>query len=209
VEPRRGNRGAWFLGSLVLLWFLLPLPLTAEADPLSLIWDPNPEPDLAGYEVYIGTSPGTYTQTTDVGNVTTFLVSGLSPGETYYFAVRAYDIFANKSSFSNEVSTTIPETVAPSAPELEAQPESEPGSAITLSAIGYKIKGWQKVQVSWNGSMAANVDIYRNGSKITATANDGSYADHINKRGKGTYVYQVCVEGTSTCSNEATVTKFN
>jgi hypothetical protein len=94
-------------------------------------------------------------------------------------------------------------------PEPDAQPESEPGSAITLSAIGYKIKGWQKVQVSWNGSMAVNVDIYRNGSKITATANDGSYADHIDKRGKGTYVYQVCVEGTSTCSNEATVTKFN
>lgn len=94
-------------------------------------------------------------------------------------------------------------------PEPEAQRESEPGSAITLSAIGYKIKGWQRVRVSWNGSMAVNVDIYRNGSKIAATANDGSYADHIDKRGKGTYVYQVCVEGTSTCSNEATVTKFN
>ena len=57
--------------------------------------------------------------------------------------------------------------------------------------------------------MAVNVDINRNGSKIAATANDGSYADHIDKRGKGTYVNHVCVEGTSTCSNEATVTKFN
>ncbi|MEE8153180.1 MAG: hypothetical protein V3T76_09165 [candidate division NC10 bacterium] len=52
------------------------------------------------------------------------------------------------------------------------------------------------------------MDIYRNGTKITTPSNSSSYTDHINKRGRGTYTYQVCEAGTSTCSNKATVTKF-
>lgn len=58
-------------------------PGAAIAGSLSLVWDPNAEADLVGYEVYIGTSPGTYTQTTDVGNVTPFSISGLSPGGSH------------------------------------------------------------------------------------------------------------------------------
>jgi hypothetical protein len=41
---------------------------------------------------------------------------------------------------------------------------------------------------------------------ITTTPNDGFYTDDINKRGGGSYTYQICEEGTATCSNEATVT---
>ncbi|MBW8005077.1 MAG: hypothetical protein FVQ06_04745 [candidate division NC10 bacterium] len=60
----------------------------------------------------------------------------------------------------------------------------------------------------WNGPTSSTVDIYRNGTKITTPSNSSSYTDHINKRGRGTYTYQVCEAGTSTCSNKATVTKF-
>jgi hypothetical protein len=41
---------------------------------------------------------------------------------------------------------------------------------------------------------------------IATTANDGFYTDNIDQRGPGTYTYQVCEAGTTTCSNEATVT---
>ena len=86
---------------------------------------------------------------------------------------------------------------------------SSSGGSMTLSAIGYKVKGLQKVDLNWNGPPSTNFHIYRNGSKITSTANDGYYTDNINKRGNtGSYTYKVCEQGTSTCSNDAPVTSF-
>jgi fibronectin type 3 domain-containing protein len=65
-----------------------------------------------GYRVYYGTSPGTYfqpfAQGIVVGNATTYTVTGLSLGTTYYFAVTAVDAQNNESAFSNEVSKAIP-----------------------------------------------------------------------------------------------------
>jgi serine protease len=45
------------------------------------------------------------------------------------------------------------------------------------------------------------VDIYRNGVRVTATANDGEFTDKVNKKGNGTQTYMVCESGTSNCSN--------
>lgn len=80
------------------------------------------------------------------------------------------------------------------------------GGGITLSAQGYKVKGLQKADLTWNGA-SSGLDIYRNDAKIvTNTANDSPYTDNIDQRGGGTYRYVVChTGGTSTCSNEATV----
>jgi len=80
-----------------------------------------------------------------------------------------------------------------------------PGGGIILSATGYKVKGRQKADLTWSGATGANVDVYRDGTVITTTANDGFYTDNIDNRGGGSYVYQVCEAGTSTCSNQATV----
>ncbi len=64
--------------------------------------------DLSGYKVYYGTSSGSYSgiysTSVDVGNVTSSLIAGLTPGTTYYFAVKAYDTSGNKSVYSEEVS---------------------------------------------------------------------------------------------------------
>jgi PKD repeat protein len=76
---------------------------------------------------------------------------------------------------------------------------------ITLTATGYKVKGRQKADLEWSDATSTDVDIYRDGSMIATTANDGFYTDNINQRGGGSYTYKVCEEGTSTCSNEATV----
>lgn len=80
------------------------------------------------------------------------------------------------------------------------------GDSISLSASGYKVKGLQKADLSWSGASSTNVDVYRNGSVIATTANDGAYTDNINSRGGGSYTYKVCEAGTSTCSNDASVT---
>ncbi len=86
----------------------------------------------------------------------------------------------------------------------EPDPDPEPGD-FTLTATGYKIRGRQHADLAWAGATGDNVDVYRDGAKITTTANDGSYTDNIGAVGGGSYTYQVCEADTNTCSNEATV----
>ncbi|OGZ42197.1 MAG: hypothetical protein A3C80_03065 [Candidatus Ryanbacteria bacterium RIFCSPHIGHO2_02_FULL_45_43] len=78
-------------------------------------------------------------------------------------------------------------------------------SGVTLAAVGYKIKGLMKADLSWSGATSGNVDVYRNGSVITTTPNDGTYTDNINQKGGGTFTYKICEAGTSVCSNESIV----
>jgi len=62
--------------------------------------------DLAGYKIYYGTSSNNYTQSVDVGNITSAVISSLSPG-TWCFSTTAYDTAGNESGYSNEVCKTI------------------------------------------------------------------------------------------------------
>ena len=78
-------------------------------------------------------------------------------------------------------------------------------SAITLSATGYKVKGRHRADLTWNGASGASIDVHRDGSLVTTTANDGAYTDLTTNRGSRSYTYQVCEAGTSTCSNIDTV----
>lgn len=78
----------------------------ATAGQVVLTWDMNTEPDLAGYKIYYGTASGVYGTPMDVGNVTTFTVTGLTDGQPYFFAATAYDIARNESGHSNEISRT-------------------------------------------------------------------------------------------------------
>ncbi|HEX9709332.1 MAG TPA: PKD domain-containing protein, partial [Candidatus Thermoplasmatota archaeon] len=79
-----------------------------------------------------------------------------------------------------------------------------PGS-IVLQGTGYKVKGVQHVDLTWSGGESTSVDVHRDGTLIASTPNGGAYTDVIGKRGGGTYVYQVCEAGTTTCSNEVTI----
>jgi Divergent InlB B-repeat domain/Fibronectin type III domain len=63
--------------------------------------------DLAGYKAYYGTASRTYSTATDVGKVTNCQITNLRDGQTYYFAVTAYDTSGNESAYSNEVSKTV------------------------------------------------------------------------------------------------------
>lgn len=276
MRPRRyWRRKLWVLIGVGLLVGLDPVAATAGS--VSLMWDPNTEGDLGGYKVHVGTASRTYSQDIDVGHVTSFTVSNLADGQTYFFAVTAYDVMANESGFSSEVSTMISSTVnSPphasftnscsdlvcsfadtstdtdgtlvawhwsfgegssatgqsishtyaeagtyavtltvtdenGATDSSAQSlaiASSSAGTITLTALGYKVKGLLKASLSWEGATSSNMDIYRNGTKIATSAQGGSYTDHINERGKRTYTYQVCGEGAGTCSNEVTVTRF-
>jgi PKD repeat protein len=75
---------------------------------------------------------------------------------------------------------------------------------ISLSARGYKQKGFAKVDLAWSGSIGASFDVYRNGGKI-ATLQANAYTDSLNTKGSGSYAYKVCAAASSTCSNQVTV----
>ncbi len=79
--------------------------LTGQA---KLAWDPpDISTDVTGYMIHYGTASGTYSQAMDVGNTTSYTVSNLIDGQTYYFAVTAYNAVGYESVYSNEVSITI------------------------------------------------------------------------------------------------------
>jgi len=57
---------------------------------IQITWNPNPDADLAGYKVYWGTFNGySFTNSVDVGNVTTYILSGANIGDS--IGVTAYD----------------------------------------------------------------------------------------------------------------------
>ena len=59
--------------------------------------------------------------------------------------------------------------------------------------------------IALDGASGAKVDVYREGSRITTTANDGAFTDYTGQNGGGTLTYQVCEEGSVTsCSDPAT-----
>jgi hypothetical protein len=99
--------------SLILCLFLSTTnSFAAEA---KLAWDaPATLTDVTGYKIYYGTASGIYSQSIDVGNTTSYTVSNLTDGQTYYFATTTYNAAGVESTLSNEVS--MKSTVTAAAP---------------------------------------------------------------------------------------------
>jgi phosphodiesterase/alkaline phosphatase D-like protein len=102
----------------LILILILNESTAAIAAEASLAWDANTEADLAGYKVYFGTSSRSYGTPVDVGNQTAFTVAGLNNGQTYYFAVTAYDSSGNESGYSAEVNKTVNDTTPDTTPPV-------------------------------------------------------------------------------------------
>jgi len=84
-----------------------PSPATGSA---TLSWTLNSESDLAGYKIYLGTAPGLYTYPGSpiiVGVTGSYTLVGLPMGQTYYFAVSAFNSSGSESALSSEVSKSI------------------------------------------------------------------------------------------------------
>jgi hypothetical protein len=87
-----------------------PPPPSPSPRSVTLTWTANREPDIAGYKVYVGTASGTYSfpgSAFVIGKVTSYTVSNLPMGQTYFFAISAYDSAGNESLLSAEVSKSL------------------------------------------------------------------------------------------------------
>lgn len=93
----------------------------ASAAEVTLAWDANIEPDLAGYKIYYDTNSGAPYYGTDadqgISPITVliedlgdpdypdFTLTGLDDDQDYYIALTAFDSEDSESDYSNEVST--------------------------------------------------------------------------------------------------------
>jgi hypothetical protein len=88
---------------LVLAASLLGPSVTAFSAEVRLGWDAPAQPGLAGYKIYYGISGKSNVTRIDVGNVTTYTVTGLKTNTTYNFCVTAFYTSGNESICSNQV----------------------------------------------------------------------------------------------------------
>ncbi len=95
---------------IVLGWLLLVVTPVFAAD-LKISWQPNNEPDLAGYFVYYGVQTGFYNYRLAVGPQPEYTIRDLKPGATYFIAVTAVDTAGNESTFSEQIRVRLPEAV--------------------------------------------------------------------------------------------------
>ncbi|MBE0598446.1 MAG: fibronectin type III domain-containing protein, partial [Desulfuromonadales bacterium] len=116
---------------LLLACLTLLVPAVACGKDVSLAWDPNTEPDIAGYKIYYqvdsptlpydGTGAREGASPVDVGLTTTATLHGLAESRIYYFTVTAYNSDGYESSFSNLVASDwVPEAIEPLAEAVVA-----------------------------------------------------------------------------------------
>ena len=136
------------------LWFSQAL-----AGQVSLAWDPPLFTTPTGYKLYYWQGSAEVPQSIDVGNQTTYTLTGLVDGETYTFAVTAYDTTDTESDESNTATVTIP-----SGPTLVSPPPDAtlPGPTVLFewTAGGTSVAEWWL----YVGTSTAANDLFNSGS---------------------------------------------
>src|SRR5207253_10853363 len=101
---------------------------------MTLTWSPpsfDGMSSITGYTVYRGTNSGNRSFSVPLGNVTTYMDTGLTNGQRYYYVVTAANAMAE----------------APPSSEVSAKPATVPGSPGNLQAI----PGNRNVTIQWSG----------------------------------------------------------
>ena len=160
----------------LLIWGLIILVCSAfdvEAAGVTLAWDPASSPNIAGYRLHSGTTSGVYSQTIELGNATSTLVSNLATGKTYFFVVTAYNTMGVESAPSNEVSYLAPPTTGPAptvtptptpkataTPTATPTPTPTPGTAVMLSPPPGSTFSSSSVTFTWSAGNATNYFLF-------------------------------------------------
>jgi hypothetical protein len=85
--------------------------ITYNSHGVTLNWGASTSQNVAGYNVYRGTtSGGPYTKLNTTGLITvlTYLDSAVLAGQTYYYVATTVDINSNESAYSAQTTATIP-----------------------------------------------------------------------------------------------------
>ncbi|MGZ8407552.1 MAG: LamG-like jellyroll fold domain-containing protein, partial [Caulobacteraceae bacterium] len=140
---------------------------------VALDWDDNTDSDLAGYNVYRGTTPGLYTKVnTSLVTASSYSDTGLTNGTEYYYIVRAVDASGNESTDSNEA-YAIPQLQSGSALAFTA----DSGTYVTfgdpdkLDLAAFTVETWFKrtgagtSSTTGNGGIANAIPLVAHGAQ--------------------------------------------
>lgn len=176
-------------GLLIAAFFLLSQ--NAVAGNLNLVWDASTSGNLGGYILSYGTASKTYTSNIDVGNTTSYQLTGLQEGSSYYFAVKAYSIgHTVESTYSNEVSAVVP-IIPP----------------LTADFTVDKTSGAWPLVVSFTGSSSSSISSWKWNFGAPNIANATSQNAVVTYNTPGTYSVNLTV--TDASGKTYTVSKAN
>ncbi|HKQ37726.1 MAG TPA: hypothetical protein VJ063_06580, partial [Verrucomicrobiae bacterium] len=154
-------------------------------------WKANTEPALVGYKLYYGTAPGTYSSHVTLGKVTSYQMTNLVVGTSYYFALSAFDTNDLESALTPELQFPSPPALAAianrSTPEdtavtvnLLVSDADTPLSSLTLSATSTNATLVPVANISFSGTssnrtmLITPVANQSGTSRIAVTVSDGA-----------------------------------
>ena len=113
---------------------------------ITVIWDPNTEPDFDFYRIYRGLVSGGPYELIGQTKSNAFIDKDIPEGNTLYYVLRAIDKQGNQSGYSSEIIKTSPPDVTP------------PAAPTNLRARG--LDDWSGVELFWYGSGIQDVKGY-------------------------------------------------
>ena len=162
----------------------------------TLVWDANPEPDIAGYAVYYSDLTAGSSGRWDAGSRHD-LPLDLEGGHEYTFRVTAY----NQAGLESEPSPTLsytapPDPAPPDAPSITSQPVSQTvvlGGAFT-------------VDVSVTGAAPLSYQWLKNGTPISGATSSSYSISSVLATNAGSYTVRVSNAAGSVTSSAAVLT---
>ena len=131
-----------FALAMTLLIPFLWTVLSAQAGQVQLAWDApttttdgTPLTDLAGYMLYYWQSDWLVAESVDVGNQTTYTLTGLEAGEPYTIAVTAYNMFGDESDFSAVITVTASVDATQTVPLTIASGADDGREIVSIGAV--------------------------------------------------------------------------
>ena len=174
--------------ALIILAMIVLFPMSGIAASIRVSWNPNTDLDLAGYKLYYGTGARNYTSSVNVGNVTTYQITNLDTGRTYYVSLKAYDNAGNESVYSDEVSAYIP------------VPDTTPPTGSVVINAGAATTSSRSVTLTLNATDSggvAGMKLSNDGQTWTAECSYATPQAWVLSSGDGTRTVSVLFKDTS------------
>ncbi|MBU1701651.1 MAG: CotH kinase family protein [Candidatus Eisenbacteria bacterium] len=132
---------------------------------INLNWDPPADDDLAGYRIYRATAPGgPYTQIKErLDLVSRYIDRGLDPAETYYYYMKAVDVYGNVGAPTAILSIS---PLDPFNSELRTYELTVDPADILLMNLNFAENYYVPCILDWDGQQWTDVRIRYKGSFV-------------------------------------------
>src|SRR5262245_9498341 len=180
--PMERRRTTWQRVVVTLAALLLTLAASrlAAADTITVMWDASSDPQVAGYIVYVGTQPGTYTQNFNVGTATSYTFTSAVPGQLYCFAVSAFaagpiegprsaEVCGHSNQYPTLSSVAAQSSATGQTVNLQLVGADPDGLAVTYSATGLP----PGLSVGTSTGFISGTPTTAGNDSVTATVSDG------------------------------------